>query len=80
MPALVNEALAAHDRAKDWMTLLQSARQHADHPHGATINLRQERIACGVIDDNLDTGVEGSRREAPIYTSFPRSAVSMPIW
>jgi hypothetical protein len=32
LPALVNEALAANDRAKYLMTLLQAARSHAEQP------------------------------------------------
>lgn len=57
LPALVNEALAANDRAKYLMTLLQVAREHADHPDLAATDLKQERLACGVVDAELDTVV-----------------------
>jgi hypothetical protein len=63
LPALVNEALAANDRAKYLMTLLQVARDHADHPDQATTDLKQERLACGVEDAELDTVVTRSRKE-----------------
>jgi uncharacterized protein Yka (UPF0111/DUF47 family) len=65
LPALVNEALAANDRAKYLMTLLQAAREHADHPDAPLTSLGQERLACGVADTNLDTVVAGSRKEGP---------------
>src|SRR3974377_3940 len=63
LPALVNEALAANDRAKYLMTLLQAAREHADHPDLAATDLRQERLACGVADAELDTIVGRSRKD-----------------
>jgi uncharacterized protein Yka (UPF0111/DUF47 family) len=65
LPALVNEALAANDRAKYLMTLLQVAREHADHPDLAATDLKQERLACGVADTELDTVVARSRKEYP---------------
>ncbi|MBV8488371.1 MAG: CHAD domain-containing protein, partial [Planctomycetaceae bacterium] len=63
LPAQVSEALAANDRAKYLMTLLQVAREHADHPDLATTDLRQERLACGVEDAELDTVVARSLKE-----------------
>ena len=63
LPAAVNEALAANDRAKYLMTLLQAARDHADHPDAPASRLEQERLACGIADANLDTVVESSRCE-----------------
>ena len=65
LPALVNEALAANDRAKYLMTLLQVAREHADHPDLAATDVKQERLACGVADAELDTVVARSRKEGP---------------
>jgi CHAD domain-containing protein/uncharacterized protein Yka (UPF0111/DUF47 family) len=62
LPALVNEALAANDRAKYLMTLLQLAREHADHPDLEVTDLRQERLACGVADIELDEVVRRSRK------------------
>ena len=53
LPSLVNRALAANDRVKYLLTLLQTARAAAD---GATeiTNLREERLASGVDDAELD--------------------------
>jgi CHAD domain-containing protein/uncharacterized protein Yka (UPF0111/DUF47 family) len=68
LPALVNEGLTANDRAKYLMTLLQSAREHADHPDQTTTDLRQERLASGVADADLDAVIGRSRREgADVY-------------
>lgn len=63
LPALVNEALAANDRAKYLMTLLQLAREHADHPDLPASNLKEERLTCGVVDADLDTVVMRSCKE-----------------
>jgi hypothetical protein len=67
LPALVNEALAANDRAKYRMTLLQAAREHADHPDRPVSALEQERLACGVEEPDLDAVVERSRKEGGPY-------------
>ncbi|MCE9567674.1 MAG: hypothetical protein K8U57_37210 [Planctomycetes bacterium] len=64
LPALVNEGLAANDRAKYRMTLLQAAREHADHPHRPAPELKRERLAAGELDAELDTVVESSRRDS----------------
>jgi hypothetical protein len=71
LPALVNEALAANDRAKYLMTLLQVARERADHPDREATDLKQERLASGVADGELDRVVEGSRKEDPNAYSIP---------
>jgi len=63
LPARVNEALAANDRAKYWMTLLQQAREHADHPELAVTDLKQERLACAIAESDLDTVVDHSHKE-----------------
>jgi len=63
LPILVNEALAANDRAKYLMTLLQVARERADHPDLPATDLKQERLAYGVSDAELDLVVQGSRKE-----------------
>src|SRR5919106_328343 len=64
LPALLNAALAANDQVKYLFTLLQFARDRAEHPHAATSNLLQERIACGLDDEEeLDAVVEGSRTD-----------------
>lgn len=65
LPTMVNEALAANDRAKYLMTLLQLAREHADQPDLAATDLGQERLACGVADTELDAIVGRSCKETP---------------
>jgi uncharacterized protein Yka (UPF0111/DUF47 family) len=68
LPGLVNAALAANDRAKYFMSLLQSAREHADHPNNPISDLKQERIACDVADAQLDSVVaRSSKSEADVY-------------
>jgi uncharacterized protein Yka (UPF0111/DUF47 family) len=74
LPGLVNEALAANDRAKYLMTLLQTARSHADRPEASVISLKQERIQCGVEDENFDSVVERSRAEGAGVYSIPSCA------
>jgi len=63
-PSLVNKALAANDRAKYLMALLQMAREHADHPDSGFTNLKQERMACGIGEPAFDAVVEGSSQVA----------------
>ncbi|MGE5192531.1 MAG: CHAD domain-containing protein, partial [Deltaproteobacteria bacterium] len=62
LPDSVNEALAANDRAKYLMTLLQTARSHADHPELTVTDLRQERLACDVAEGEFDNVVDQSHR------------------
>lgn len=62
LPNLVNRALLANDRAKYLMTLLQTAKAHADHPTDSPPNLKQERLACGLSDASLDTVVDRSEK------------------
>ena len=54
VPFLLNEALAANDRAKYRLTLLQAAKSHAQSPDAAFSDLRLERLACGVMNAALD--------------------------
>jgi uncharacterized protein Yka (UPF0111/DUF47 family) len=72
LPALVNEALAANDRAKYLMTLLQAARQHADQPDLAPADLAPERVACG-IEEDTDGVVERSIRAGSDGYRIPRA-------
>jgi uncharacterized protein Yka (UPF0111/DUF47 family) len=48
LPALLNEALSANDRAKYLFTVLQVAQGHADRPGSAAPELRAEREAAGL--------------------------------
>ncbi len=72
LPGLVNQALAANDRAKYRFTLLQSAQAHADHPAEGFADLRSEREACGIADADLDNVVVQSRKLGASY-SIPHS-------
>jgi uncharacterized protein Yka (UPF0111/DUF47 family) len=62
LPSLVNRALAANDRVKYRLTLLQAAQAYADQPDEVTSSLRAERLAAGVPDGDLDRVVAGSAR------------------
>ena len=62
LPSLVASGLEANDRAKYLLTLLQAARQHADAPGTPVFSLREERLAAGVVEADLDTVVGRSRR------------------
>jgi CHAD domain-containing protein/uncharacterized protein Yka (UPF0111/DUF47 family) len=72
LPGLVNEALAANDRAKYLMTLLQVARDRADNPDLTVTDLKQERLASCIADGELDLVVQDSRREGPNAYFIPR--------
>jgi uncharacterized protein Yka (UPF0111/DUF47 family) len=68
LPFLLNEALAANDRAKYRLTLLQTSRAHADSPDSAFPDLRTERLACGITDAAYDDVVAGTvRRDGGVY-------------
>lgn len=68
LPSLVNRGLEANDRAKYFLTLLQAARAHADKPEGPFSSLRDERLAAGVVCEELDDVVGRSRRaEEDVY-------------
>jgi uncharacterized protein Yka (UPF0111/DUF47 family) len=66
-PAAVNAALAANDRIKYALALLQLAAAHADEPDRPIADLKHERIACGIADRTLDTVTEAARREGGRY-------------
>ncbi|MGE0358479.1 MAG: DUF47 domain-containing protein [Burkholderiales bacterium] len=54
LPALLNEGLAANDRAKYLFTLLQAAQFRAEHPEDPAPDLRAEREAAGIAAAELD--------------------------
>jgi uncharacterized protein Yka (UPF0111/DUF47 family) len=54
LPRLIEEALAANDRFKYRLTLLQVARRHADAPDQQLPDLRAERTAARIDDVVLD--------------------------
>ena len=65
--AQVNAALAANDRVKYLLTLLQTALSQADHPEQAPVSLTRERVACGIVDASLDDIVVTARRQGERY-------------
>ncbi len=65
LPALVNEALAANDRAKFYFALLQMAQAHADDPQRRTPELLAERTGASVDEDALDSLPIHSARLGP---------------
>ena len=54
LPAVVGGAVAANERAKYVLSLLQVAANHADNPDAALVSLRAEREACGIAEPTLD--------------------------
>ena len=67
-------ALAANDRAKYYMSLLQQCRQHAIHPEHACLDLRDERITSGESDTSFDEIVAASRLDDDGSIVVPRLA------
>jgi uncharacterized protein Yka (UPF0111/DUF47 family) len=61
LPVLINRALAANDRIKYFFSLLQTARERADHPERSLPAMRVERETAGVENEDYDTVVEGTR-------------------
>ncbi len=60
LPELVRRALAANDRVKYLLTLLQTARSAADGAE--VVDLHEERLASGVEDPSLDRVVADAER------------------
>ncbi|HUY92522.1 MAG TPA: hypothetical protein VMV10_27535 [Pirellulales bacterium] len=71
LPNVVNAALAANDRAKYLIALLQAAKAHADRPEAGAVDLKLERIACGVDQAEFDTVAERSSKEGDGRYSIP---------
>ena len=60
LPDLIMRGLAASDRLKYYLTLIQSAYSHAHVPSRPAPNLRVQREASGVDDPALDRLIESS--------------------
>ncbi|MDK2830273.1 MAG: hypothetical protein PWQ75_25 [Methanolobus sp.] len=60
LPGLVNTALIANDKIKYYFTLLQTAKEKAEHPESELSDLRVERITAGEKDAELDTIVSST--------------------
>ncbi|MGQ9369748.1 DUF47 domain-containing protein [Azospirillum sp. ST 5-10] len=63
LPGMLNEALAANDRAKYGFALFQTAVANAARPDPEAPTLAAERVAAGIDDDTLD-GVVAACRQA----------------
>ena len=74
LPARIGGALAANDRAKYFLALLQTARAQADDPAISFPSLRDERLSAGVDAPRLDRVVEDSRRMVDDRYLIPASA------
>jgi uncharacterized protein Yka (UPF0111/DUF47 family) len=74
LPGLVNAGLVANDRVKYYFTLLQTARQRAEHPNREFPDLRGERETAGVENTFLDNVVFGSQKGEPGKYSIPLAA------
>ena len=73
LPGLLTSGLAANDRVKYLLTLVQSARAAADGVADPG-TLREERLACGVEDSRLDRVVGESVREPDGRYRIPGAA------
>jgi hypothetical protein len=69
LPELITRGLAAHDRLKYYLTLLQTAYTHAQAPTRPAPTLRLQREASGVDDGVLDRTIAGSvdRGDGSVY-------------
>jgi len=79
LPELINRAMAAHDRLKYFLLLLQSASAYAQAPHQVARTLRQEREASGVPDAALDDVIAASRMVGDAIVRIPNAASIMKL-
>ena len=74
LPDQLSEALAANDRVKFLLTLMQTAERRADRAEGPTPDLSAERRAAGIVDASLDRSLAEVRREADGALYLPGAA------
>ena len=60
LPVLIAEGLAANDRVKARLSVLQAAVSHAREPHGARFDLTDECRAAGIDPVELEALVNGA--------------------
>src|SRR3974377_1966444 len=70
-PSLCGNALAANDRLKLRLTLLQEAVSHARHPEQKSRSFDTERGAVGLTDAQYDSLIIGARVLAPDRIAAP---------
>ncbi len=71
LPEFIARGLAANDRVKYYLSLLQAAQAHAQSLQQPYSNLRPEREASGVTDTSLDHVVEASIDRGNSLTYIP---------
>ncbi len=74
LPSLIAAALAANDRLKIRLSLLQEASAHAAAPGRAALALEQERRAVGLDDPDYDATISGARPLDPATFLSPGAA------
>ncbi len=62
LPALIGEGLAANDRVKVRLSVLQAAARHARAPETATFDLTDECAAAGIAPEPMQALVTGAGR------------------
>jgi uncharacterized protein Yka (UPF0111/DUF47 family) len=60
LPALLDAAIVANERAKYVLSLLQMAADHAEHPQETAPTLKADREACGIAETSFDRSVAES--------------------
>jgi len=73
LPAQLNAAILANERAKYVLALLQLAAANADSPNAQAVTLRAEREACGIGDAQLDRVVARSEALGPGVYHIPEA-------
>ena len=74
LPAKLNAAILANERAKYVLALLQMAAANADSPNAQAVTLRAEREACGIAEAQLDRVVPRSEVLGPGVYHIPEAA------
>ena len=74
LPAQLNAAILANERAKYVLALLQLAAANADSPNAQAATLRVEREACGIAEAQLDRVVARSEALGPGVYHIPEAA------
>ena len=74
LPAQLNAAILANERAKYVLALLQMAAANADSPSAQAVTLRAEREACGIAEAQLDRVIARSEALGPGVYHIPEAA------
>ena len=67
LPTRIKAALAANDRLKLHLSVIQAAVQHAEKPKAGVLDLSHEQAAAGVKESWIDEMVAGAVRSADVY-------------